>query len=101
MEGTEAYGRAQELPGLEKSQSCCAAGHSYAQVDITGKTAPPWVVYTPGRLERLLFHLAGKAKGPDRSGPLFLSAACSDHLGVTWIRAPGLASSSIHSEPSG
>ena len=25
----------------------------------------------------------------------------SDHLGVTWIRAPGLASSSIHSEPSG
>src|SRR5215813_3322719 len=32
---------------------------------------------------------------------VFLRLMRSDYFGVTWIRAPGLASSSIHNEPSG
>src|SRR5579863_2333762 len=32
---------------------------------------------------------------------LLVRLTLNDHFGVTWIRAPGLASSSIHSEPSG
>jgi hypothetical protein len=35
------------------------------------------------------------------SGPGFARRHHLNHLGVTWIRAPGLASSSNHSEPSG
>src|SRR4029079_11975380 len=36
-----------------------------------------------------------------RSDRVVISTTARDHFGVTWIKAPGLASSINHSEPSG